>query len=277
VTGSLFSSEGSADSAPRLDPLIVAGAGMALAAVIGAQLNPVLLLIVVVAAAGVSAAGLAHGFEDSGLTASPLLYAAGAILFPVTAYLWREPALAGTVVALIFLAAGRWVLIPRSRGPILSVGSFVLSALYVGFCSAYIVLLGRVPRGGRLILGLALIGGLYHAGRWVGETFLPGRSLVPHLSETPTLPGALLGMAGSLVGAASLLLVAFGHLWAVPALEIGLAVGLALTAGTAAWELIRPEGTPPDRSPVPGQVLFVVQGILLGAPALFHTLRLALR
>jgi len=277
VTGSLFSSEGSADSAPRLDPLIVAGAGMALAAVIGAQLNPVLLLIVVVAAAGVSAAGLAHGFEDSGLTASPSLYAAGAILFPLTAYLWQEPALTGAVAALIFLAAVRWVLARRSRGPVLSIGSFVLSALYVGFCSAYVVLLGRVPRGGRLILGLALVGGLYHGGRWVGDTFLRGRSLVPHLSDTPTLPGALLGTAGSLAGAAALLFVAYGHLWAVPALEIGLAVGLALTAGAVAWELIRPEGTPPDRSQVPGRVLVIVQGILLGAPALFHALRLALR
>src|SRR2546425_19211 len=81
----------------------------------------------------------------------------------------------------------------------------------------------------------------------------------------------------ALAGAAALLFVAYGHVWAVPALEIGLAVGLALTAGAVAWELIRPEGTPPDRSQVPGQVLVIVQGILLGAPVLFHALRLALR
>jgi hypothetical protein len=277
VTGWPFWSEGSSDIAPRLDPLIVAGAGMALAAVIGAQLNPLLLLIVVLAAAGASAAGLAHGFEEQGLTAAPLLYAAGAVLFPLAAYLWREPALAGAAVALVFLAALRWVLARPSRGPVLSVGAFVLSALYVGFCSAYVVLLGRVPRGGRLILGLALMGALYHAGRWVGDTFLPGRSLVSHLSEVPTLPGAILGMAGSLAGAVALLFIAYGRFWLVPSVEVGAAVGLALTAGAAAWELLRPEGIPPDRSPVPGQVLLIVQGILLAAPALFHSLQLALR
>jgi phosphatidate cytidylyltransferase len=267
-------------ASPGLGSQVVAGAGLTFVALAASQLSAGLLLVVVAIAAAVAAGTLARDFEAGGLNAPPLLYAAGAMLLPIAVFRFREPGLTGAVAALIFVAAARWVLGRPARAALESIAAFVLTALYVGFCSAYLILL-RLGGGARLILGLVIVVASFHAARWVGDTYLRGPALAPHLGPTPTMSGAVAGVGGALIGVAATL-----SLMDVPVRprlvgEIGLAVGSALTLGMLAWALIRPDHPVPaadeDRSALPGGILSALQAALLSAPALFYALRLALR
>jgi len=136
------------DSAPPgLGAQVVAGAGLTFAALAASQLSAGVLVVVVALAAGVGASVLARDFEAAGLNAPPLLYAGAAVLLPVAVFRFREPGLAGAAAALIFVAAARWVLGRPGRAAVESIAAFVLTALYVGFCSAYLILLrlGAAP------------------------------------------------------------------------------------------------------------------------------------
>jgi hypothetical protein len=262
---------------PGLERRVLVGAALVVATIAAAYLDARLLLLVVAIAAGVAASALAGGYEASGLAASPVLYATGAALFPVSAYLWREPGLSAAVAGVIFLAAARWVLTRPSRAPVASISAFLLSSLYVGFCSAYVVLLGSPFGGARLIIGLLVICGAFHAGRWAGDTFLGGPALAGHLNGSPTVTGVLMGLTGALIGAVALVALARYPLSPGPVFEIGLSLGWALTLGAVAWALLRPQRFPPARSLVPGGVLGIVQGVLIAAPALFYSIRLTFR
>jgi phosphatidate cytidylyltransferase len=268
------------DAPAGLGSRIVAGAGLAFVALAASQLGTGLLAAVVALAAAVAAGELARDFEAGGLNAPPMLYAAGAALLPVAVYLFREPGLAGAVAGLILLAATRWIFGRPARAAVQSIAAFVLTALYVGFCAAYLVLL-RLGGGARLILGLVTVVAAFHAARWLGDTRLRTPALAPHLGPTPTMSGALAGLAGALLGAAALLSLMDLALRLRLIVEIGLATGSALTLGMFAWALIRPERSArqidDDRSEFPGGVLNALQAGLLSAPALFYALRLALR
>jgi hypothetical protein len=265
---------------PGLGVQIVAGAGLTFAALAASQVSAGLLVVVVALAAAVGASALARDFEAAGLNAPPLLYAAGAALLPLAVFRFREPGLASAAAALIFVAAARWVLGRPGRAAVESIAVFVLTALYVGFCSAYLILL-RLGGGARLILGLVIVVAAFHAARWVGDTYLRGPALAPHLGPTPTMSGAVAGLGGALIGVAALLSLMDLPVRARLVIEIGLAVGSALTLGMLAWGLVRPEHerrqADEDRSPFPGGVLNALQAGLLSAPALFYALRLALR
>jgi hypothetical protein len=267
-------------SAPGFGTRVLAGAGLTFVALVASQVRAGLLTVVIALAAAVAAAELARDFEAAGLNASPLLYAAGAVLLPLAVYRFREPGLAGGAAALIFIAAARWVLGRPARAAVESIAAFVLTALYVGFCSAYLILL-RVGGGARLILGLVIVVASFHAGRWLGDTYLRSTPLAAHLGPTPTMSGALAGVVGALIGVAALLSLLGLPIRPRLVIEIGLAVGSALTLGTLAWALIRSERparqVDEDRSDVPGGVLNALQAALLSAPALFYALRLALR
>ena len=268
------------DAAAGIGSRIVAGAGLAFVALAASQLGTGGLTVVVALAAAVAAGELARDFEGGGLNAPPLFYAAGAALLPVAAYFYREPGLAGASAALIFLAGARWVLGRPGRAAVPSIAAFVLSALYIGLCASYVILL-RLGGGARLILGLVIVVASFHAGRWLGDTRLRTPALAPHLGPTPTIAGALTGLVGALLGVAALLSLMDLTLRPRLVLEIGLATGSALTLGVFAWALIRPERSPrqldEDRSDFPGGVLNALQAGLLSAPALFYALRLALR
>jgi CDP-diglyceride synthetase len=285
VTGLRSSSEGGRgvppDEAPTgLGSRIVAGGGLAFAALAASQLGTGGLVVVVAIAAAMAAAELARNFAAGGLNAPPLIYAASAALLPVAVYYFREPGLAGAAAALIILAAARWVLGRPGRAAVESIAAFVLTALYVGFCAGYLILL-RLGGGARLILGLVIVVASFHAGRWLGDTRLRTPALAPHLGPTPTMSGALAGLAGALLGVAALLSLLDVALRPRLVIEIGLATGSALTLGMFAWALIRPERSArqldEDRSDFPGGVLNALQAGLLSAPALFYALRLALR
>ncbi|TMK53804.1 MAG: hypothetical protein E6G66_00970 [Actinobacteria bacterium] len=267
-------------ASPGSGSRIVAGAGLAFIALAASQVSTGLLTVVVALAAAAAAAALARDFEAVGLNAPPLLYAAAALALPLAVFLFREPGLAGAAAALVFVAAARWVLGRPARAAVESIAAFVLTALYVGFCSAYLILL-RLGGGARLILGLVIVVAAFHAARWVGDTYLRGPALAPHLGPTPTMSGAVAGLGGALIGVAALL--SLMNLAVRPRLviEIGLAVGSALTLGMLAWALIRPEHeasqADEDRSALAGGLLSALQAVLLSAPALFYALRLALR
>jgi hypothetical protein len=95
------------------------------------------------------------------------------------------------------------------------------------------------------------------------------------------MSGAVAGLGGALIGVAALLSLMDLPVRPRLVIEIGLAVGSALTLGMLAWALIRPEHearqADEDRSALPGGVLNALQAGLLSAPALFYALRLALR
>lgn len=270
----------SGGAAPGTGTRIVAGAGLIVAALAASQLRAGLLVVVLAIAVGMASAELAWAYDAGGLKTSPVLWAAGAMLLPLVVFRFREPGLTAAAAALIFIAAGRWVLGRPARGAVQSIAAFVLCALYVGLCSAYLILL-RIGGGARLFLGLAVTVALFHACRWVAEVSLPGRPLAPHLGPSPTLTGSIAGLAGAFVGIVVLLWLNGLPIRARLVVELGLAVGCALTLGSIAWALIRPDPPPkpgaPERSPVPAGVLSVLQGALLSAPALFYALRVALR
>src|SRR5437588_643235 len=101
------------------------------------------------------------------------------------------------------------------------------------------------------------------------------------LGPIPTMSGAVAGLGGALIGVAALLSLMDLPVRPRLVIEIGLAVGSALTLGMLAWALLRPDQenrqADEDRSPFHGGVLNALQAGLLSAPALFYALRLALR
>lgn len=255
---------------------IAIGAVLAAALIIGVRVGPWLLLVVVVAATAAGAIELGTSFGEQRLTTSPLLYLAGAAAFPVAAYLWKEPGLTGAAAAVIVIAAFRFVLARPERGALLSIAAFVLASLYLGFGGSYVMLLARRPHASAVVEGFVLIVALYYAGRLPAD-HLAGRTLAPHLKGAPSLPGALVGALGCIVGAIGLLSLAGDHVTIVPILQIGVSTGAACTLGAVAWALIRPEAAPVERSALPGQILGIVSGGVMVAPALFYALRLAAR
>ena len=267
-------------ASPGSGSRIVAGAALTIIALAASQVSTGLLAVVVALMAAAAAAALARDFEAAGLDAPALRYAAAALLLPLAVWRFREPGLAGAAAALIFVAAARWVLGRPARAAVESIAAFVLTALYVGFCSAYLILL-RLGGGARLILGLVIVVAAFHAARWVGDTYLRGPALAPHLGPTPTMSGAVAGLGGALIGATALLSLMNLPIRPRLVIEIGLAMGSALTLGMLAWALIHPEREPSqadeDRSALTGGLLSALQAVLLPAPALFYALRLALR
>ncbi len=266
---------------PDFRTRVVAGAGLVFAVLVASQVRAGLLAVAVAVAAGLAAAALAREFEAEGLNAPPPLYAAAAAMLPLAVFRFREPGLAGGLAALIFIAAARWVLGRPARAALESIAAFALTALYVGFCSAYLVLL-RLGGGARLILGLVGVAACFHAGRWLGDTYLRSPALAPHLAPTPTMMGSLVGVAGSMLGVIALLSLLDLPIRLRLVIEIGLPAGAALALGTLAWSLIHPQDRPrtvvdEDRSDVPDGILNALQAVLLLAPALFYALRLALR
>ena len=267
-------------ASPGSGSRIVAGAALTIIALAASQVSTGLLTVVVALVAAAAAAALAGDFEAGGLNAPPLLYAGAALLLPLAVWRFREPGLAGGAAALVFVAAARWVLGRPARAAVESIATFVLTALYVGFCSAYLILL-RLGGGARLILGLVIVVAAFHAARWVGDTYLRGPALAPHLGPTPTMSGAVAGFGGALIGAAALLSLMNLAIRPRLVIEIGLAMGSALTLGMLAWALIHPDDeasqADEDRSALAGGLLSALQAVLLPAPALFYALRLALR
>ncbi|GAC1363171.1 MAG: hypothetical protein NVSMB32_04500 [Actinomycetota bacterium] len=264
-------------ASPATGQLALVGLLLAAATLVSSQISSKALLAVLSLAVAIASLALAAEFHESGLAATPLLYAAGAVLFPVAAELWGEPGLAGASAALVLVVAGRFVLGRPPRGTLLSVSAFILSALFVGFGASYFLLLRHGTRGARTVAGLLVIALLFHAGRWLGDAYLGKRPLAAHLAGTPTLAGVAGGLVGSLAGALGFFLLAHHHLRAASILAVGLAVGAALSISAVGWGLIRPGPVPTDRSRAPGHVLAVLQGVGLAAPAFFYTLRLVLR
>jgi len=266
----------------RAGPEVGAAVGLAVVAVAAAEVRAGLLLVVVAAAAGVAAAELARDAERLGLNASPVLWAVAAVVFPLAVFRFRETGLAGAAAAVVVVAAGRWVLGRPARAAVSSIAAFVLAALYVGFCAAYLLLL-QFAGGARLVLGAIVVVAAFHVARSLAETYLRSASLVPHLGDTPTLAGTVAGVAGAVLGV--VLLLSLVHLPIRPRLvaEIGIAVACALTLGTLAWALMRPTAQPPrgpgdlERSVFGAGILSALQASLLAAPALYYALKLALR
>lgn len=256
---------------------IVVGTLVIGATIGGAEYARWALLLVVALVCMIAGAELGTDFSEGGLTGSPLIYLAAVVAFPISAYLWREQGLSAAAAAVIFLAALRFVASRPERGALVSIAVLVLSALYIGFGSGYLILLRRQPNGARLVAGLVVISFVYHAFRWVGDQLIGKRSMASHLPNTSTLPGLALGVICAL--AATPGFVAFLHrpVHALVVAQIGLPICAGLTLGTFAWALIRPETLPVERSMVPRQVLYVVQGAVLAAPALYYAARLALR
>ena len=261
---------------------MAAAIGLATAAFVAAELRAGLLLVVVAAACGVAAAELARDAERLGLNASPVLWAAGAVLAPLAVFRFRETGLAGATAAVVVLAAGRWVLGRPARAAVSSIAAFVLATLYVGFCAAYLILL-NFAGGARLVLGAIVVVACFHLARSLGETYVRSASLVPHLGDTPTLAGTVAGVVGAVVGVVALLSLVHLPIRARLVAEIGVAMGCALTLGTLAWALMRPAPSPQsaggdlERSAFPAGILGALQASLLSTPALYYALRLALR
>lgn len=270
-------SDGRAERRPTPSPQALVGLLLVAATAAASQLGARYLMVLVAVAVAMSALELAADFHESGLSATPMLYAVGAGAFPVAAYLWQEPGLAGATAALILLVAFRFVLSRPLRGTILSVAAFVLSAFYVGFGASYLLLLRHEPQGARQLLGLLAITLLFHGARWLADIFLGGRPVAAHLPGSPTLVGLVAGVVASLVGVVLFFVLTHHHLRPQSLLAVALAVGAALCISAIGWGLLRPDETPTRRSPAPAYVLAALQGLGLAAPALFYSVRLVLR
>jgi hypothetical protein len=264
-------------AAPALATHLALGAALAASTIVAAEVAPWALLIVVAVASGIAGAEMGAELGDAGLSGSPLLYAAGVMIFPVAAYLWREPGLSSAAAVLMFLAAGRFVLSRPERAAVESIAGLILSALYIGFGTAYLILLRREADGARLVAGLVLGSAVYHACRWVGDRYVGKRSMAPHLPGSPTFPGVALGLIGCLAVTPGILVLLHRHIHPLLVLQIGLPLGAGLTLGTFAWALVGPVGSPVERSILPRQTLCVIQAVAVAAPALFYAAHLALR
>ena len=256
------------------------GVGAALATGVAAVAGKPALLLVVAALVGVAASELGIDFGEQRLTASPVLYVTGALLFPVAAYFWHEPGVAGAAAALILLAGARFVLAQPERGALLSIAAFALAALYVGFGPAFLLLIEHQAHGARLVAGLAAVAVAFHAARAAGDKALGPRAaggLAPHLIGAPTAAGVVAGSVMAILGSVGLLHLAHLKVTALAVAQLGITLAAALTLGCFAWSLIRAGKPSAERSPVPAQVLGVVAGVTLAAPALFYALRLVSR
>lgn len=251
--------------------LIVVFAGATAAA---AQLGVSLLLVVVAIGAAIGAVELGTDFGEQRLATSPLLYIAGALAFPIAAYFWKEPGVTGAAAGVVLLAALRFVLSRPERGSLLSIAAFVLASVYVGFGAAFIVLIDRRPHGPGMVAGLVILALLFHGGRYLGDR-VGSRSLAPHLTNAPTVPGVVAGVIGCLVGSPAFLSLAKAHIRVLPVAQIGLASAAAMAVGAFAWALIRSPSPPAGRSIVPAQVLTIVAGISIAAPVVYYAVRLA--
>ncbi|MGH2718445.1 MAG: phosphatidate cytidylyltransferase [Actinomycetota bacterium] len=263
---------GPAPSAASQLLLIAVFAGATAAA---AQLGTAVLALVVAVAAGIAAVEIGTDFGEQRLATSPMLYVAGAVALPVAAYFWKEPGVTAACAAVVLLAAARFVLARPERGALLSIAAFVLASIYLGFGAAFIVLIDRRAHGPGMVAGLVLLALLFHAGRFLGDQVGTRSSLAPHLKTAPTVLGIVLGVLGCLVGSPAFLSLAKDHIKVLPALQIGLASGAALTVGAFAWSLIRSEDAPVDRSAVPAQILQIVAGVAVAAPVVYYAVRLA--
>jgi hypothetical protein len=261
-------------ASPGLASQIVLAGVLAAAVVLAAQVGRLLLLLVVAAATGIGAVELGTDFGEQRLATSPLLYLAGAVAFPICAYLWREPGLSAAAAAVVFMAAVRFVLARPERGALLSIAAYVLASLYLGFGGSFVVLLDGRGHGPGMVAGLVLITVLFHLGRFAGDR-IGTRWLAPHLPAAPSVQGVVVGFAGAFAGGVGFLDLAKDQLRLLPVIQIGLASGAALTVGTIAWALIRSDRPPVDRSPVPGQILAIAAGALIAAPVLYYAGRLA--
>ncbi|HEU5001536.1 MAG TPA: hypothetical protein VFW71_01990 [Actinomycetota bacterium] len=254
--------------------------GAALVTAVAAVVGKPELLLVVVVLVGIAASELGTDFAEQRLTASPLLYVTGALLFPVAAYFWHEPGISGAAAALILLAGARFVLAQPERGALLSIAAFAMAAFYVGFGPAFLLLIERQPHGGQLVAGLAAVALASHAARAAADRALDPRGkagLAPHLIRSPTVAGVAAGAVVAIIGSVGLLHLAHIKVKALAVAQLGITLAAALTLGWFAWALIRAGKPAAERSPVPGQVLAAVAGLTLAAPALFYALRLVSR
>lgn len=278
MSGSKPSSGGGPRAAvPGLATHVALGAALAVSTIVAAEVAPWALLIVVAVAGGIAGAEMGSELADAGLSGSPLLHAAGVMIFPVGAYLWREPGLSSAGAVLVFLAAGRFVLSRPERAGVESIAALILSALYIGFGSAYLILLRLQAHGARLVAGLVLGAAVFHACRWAGDRYVGKRSMAPHLPDSPTFPGIALGLIGCLAVTPGILVLLHLHIHPLLVLQIGVPLGAGLTLGTFAWALVGPVASPVERSILPRQALSVIQAVTLAAPALFYAAKLVLR
>lgn len=259
---------------------VAAAVGAALVVAVAAALGKPVLLLAVAILVGVGASELGTDFAEQRLTASPLLYVTGALLFPVAAYFWHEPGIAGAAAALVLMAGARFVLGQPERGALLSIGAFVLAAFYVGFGPAFVLLVERDAHGARLVAGLAGVALAFHAARTAGDKAVGERGaggLAPHLTGAPTALGVVSGSIVAVVGSIAVLHLAHIKATALAVTQLGVTLAAALTLGCFAWSLLRAGKPPVERSPVPGQILAAVAGATLAAPALYYALRLVSR
>lgn len=265
-------------ASPAAQAAITLGAALATAA--AATAGTPALFLVVAALVGVAASELGIDFGEQRLTASPVLYVTGALLFPVAAYFWHEPGVAGAAAALILLAGARFVLAQPERGALLSIAAFALAAFYVGFGPAFLLLIERQAHGARLVAGLAAVAVAFHAARAAGDKALGSRAgggLAPHLIGAPSAAGVVAGSVVAILGSIGLLHLAHLKVSSLAVAQLGITLAAALTLGCFAWSLVRAGKPSAERSPVPAQVLGVVAGMTLAAPALFYALRLVSR
>lgn len=258
---------------------LMVGAVLMIAVLAASTADPRLLLAVVAVGVGIASLDLATDLHESGLAATPVFYAVGALSFPVAAYLWHEPGVAAAAAAVILAVAARFVVSRPPRGTVLSVAATVLSTLFVAYGAAYLILLRHEPRGARLLAGLFVIVVVSAIVRWAGDTFLGRRSVASHLDGVPTPPGVVGGLVGGVVGSLGFFLLLHDHVRATRVVAVGVAVSAGLLVSSLAWGLLRPDPSSKsgERSELPGSVLSVVQAIGLAAPALFYVVRIVVR
>jgi phosphatidate cytidylyltransferase len=154
------------------------------------------------------------------------------LAFVVLAHLGEQRWMPAVLAALLLYALSAQLAERRGRVLANAAGT-VLGALYVGYFAAHLVLLRQLPDGVALtllVLAAAWVGDstAYFVGRGIGR-----RKLLPEVSPSKTVEGALGGLVGAVVGA-----LAIGWAAGVPAvvaLAGGLACGVASQAGDL-WE-----------------------------------------
>lgn len=164
-------------------------------------------------------------------------------------------------------------------GKLRSIGSALLISFYVGMLGSFLIFIRLVAgHGTRLIAALVLIISAYQAGRILGEGSR-GRSVTPALPEALGWRAVLFGVGASLAAGAISITFLKSPFTPANVLAIALIVGVSAVIGDLAGAMIRADSGISEReATVPGRGGFLLwlNPLLLGAPALFYSLRLYL-
>ncbi|HKJ14879.1 MAG: phosphatidate cytidylyltransferase [Desulfobulbaceae bacterium] len=194
----------------------------------------------------------------------------------VSAALWGSGAVASSLfLILLVLIIITIVAYPSLENGLLFISRIWFGIIYIGFCSAHLILLYSLPQGIYWLLVLTAItvssdSGAYYVGRTLGKT-----KLYPALSPGKTRAGAVGGIMGGMLGGLLVAAILFAEVNLAMVAILSLVLSAIGIIGDLIESLIkRVSGVKDSGQILPGHggLLDRCDSLLLTAPALYYAL-----